>query len=253
MQQFGRRRFLKSAAVLGAATAAGSIPVLATAEAEEEQARAERVTFLVPDLDPAHDGLRVAQLSDVHVGRQTSPRRHPPRRRRGEPLRARPRRPHRRLPLPEPWRRGEAARAARRPRRAHGRGAREPRRLGGPAGHRARPARPRLRGARERVDPRSAARRAVRRRGRRRPPHREGRRPARPSEASRPGAAPLVLAHGPRTADRLARARPAARLPVGAHARGADQPPDRHAAPPREPARAVRPRAVRAGRRFSCT
>ena len=67
----GRRRFLQGAAILGAATATGAIPVLA--EAAEEQARPERVTFALPGLDPAHDGLRVAQLSDVHVGRRTAP------------------------------------------------------------------------------------------------------------------------------------------------------------------------------------
>ena len=67
----GRRRFLQGAAVLGAAAATGAVPVLA--EAAEERPRPERVTFAVPGLDPAHDGLRVAQLSDVHVGHRTSP------------------------------------------------------------------------------------------------------------------------------------------------------------------------------------
>lgn len=67
----GRRRFLQGAAIFGAAAATGAVPVLA--EAAEERARPERVTFVVPDLDPAHDGLRVAQLSDVHVGPRTSP------------------------------------------------------------------------------------------------------------------------------------------------------------------------------------
>jgi hypothetical protein len=71
MQSFGRRHFLKSVAVIGAAGAAGALPALASAQ--EEQARAERVTFRVPGLDPAHDGLRIAQLSDIHVGPRTSP------------------------------------------------------------------------------------------------------------------------------------------------------------------------------------
>jgi predicted MPP superfamily phosphohydrolase len=67
----GRRRFLQGAAVVGAAMAGATVPVLA--EAEEERAHTERVTFRLPGLDPAHDGLRVAQLSDVHVGPRTSP------------------------------------------------------------------------------------------------------------------------------------------------------------------------------------
>lgn len=71
MQSFGRRRFLKGTALFGGAAAAGSLPVLAAAQ--EVEARAERVTFFVPGLDPAHDGLRVAQLSDLHVGPRTSP------------------------------------------------------------------------------------------------------------------------------------------------------------------------------------
>ncbi len=68
---FGRRRFLQGAAIAGAAVATGSLPALAAAQ--EDQAREEHVTFLVPGLDPAHDGLRIAQLSDVHVGPRTSP------------------------------------------------------------------------------------------------------------------------------------------------------------------------------------
>jgi hypothetical protein len=67
----GRRRFLQGAAVLGAAAATGALP--AAAGAEEDGPRQERVTFDVPDLDPAHDGLRIAQLSDVHVGPRTPP------------------------------------------------------------------------------------------------------------------------------------------------------------------------------------
>jgi predicted MPP superfamily phosphohydrolase len=58
-------------AVAGAATASGALPAFATAQ--EESARSERVTFVVPGLDPAHDGVRVAQLSDLHVGPRASP------------------------------------------------------------------------------------------------------------------------------------------------------------------------------------
>jgi predicted MPP superfamily phosphohydrolase len=68
---FGRRRFLGGAVVLGAAGAAGALPALA---AEPVGAPVpEAVTFDVPGLDPAHDGLRVAQLSDLHVGARTPP------------------------------------------------------------------------------------------------------------------------------------------------------------------------------------
>lgn len=66
----GRRRFLQGAAIFGAAAAGGAVPALA--QAEEERARPERVTFHLPGLDPAHEGLRVAHLSDVHVGPRTS-------------------------------------------------------------------------------------------------------------------------------------------------------------------------------------
>ena len=69
-QRFGRRRFLRGAALVGAAGAAGIIPA-ASAAVEPAEPSAERLTFDVPDLDPAHDGLRVAQLSDLHVGPRT--------------------------------------------------------------------------------------------------------------------------------------------------------------------------------------
>jgi len=62
-----RREFVK---VLAAAGAVAALPAAAEARAE---LRAETVTFHVPDLDPAHDGLRVAQLSDLHVGERTPP------------------------------------------------------------------------------------------------------------------------------------------------------------------------------------
>jgi predicted MPP superfamily phosphohydrolase len=69
MKRFGRRDFLRGA-IAGAAGAACGVPALAAAD---ETARPEHVTFSLPGLDPAHDGLRVAQLSDVHVGPRTSP------------------------------------------------------------------------------------------------------------------------------------------------------------------------------------
>lgn len=69
MRGFGRRRFLKGAALLGAASATGALPALASAA--DGDAVAEEVTFHVAGLDPAHDGLRVVQLSDLHVGPST--------------------------------------------------------------------------------------------------------------------------------------------------------------------------------------
>ncbi len=71
---FGRRRFLKGAAALGAAGATGAIGLVpAEAEARGHAPETERVTFAVPGLDPAHDGLRVAQLSDLHMGPRAIP------------------------------------------------------------------------------------------------------------------------------------------------------------------------------------
>ena len=64
-----RRRFLKGAAALGAAGATVGLPALA--EAGPDLPSTERVAFGVPGLDPAHDGLRVAQLSDLHFGPRT--------------------------------------------------------------------------------------------------------------------------------------------------------------------------------------
>jgi predicted MPP superfamily phosphohydrolase len=69
MERFGRRRFLRSAALAGAAGAVALLP--SESEAQVAPPRREQVTFDVPDLDPAHDGLRVAQLSDLHVGPRT--------------------------------------------------------------------------------------------------------------------------------------------------------------------------------------
>lgn len=67
-ERFGRRSFLKCAAIAGAA---GVLP--ATAAAEPSAPLAERVTFRLPGLDPSHDGLKIAQLSDLHVGPRTPP------------------------------------------------------------------------------------------------------------------------------------------------------------------------------------
>jgi predicted MPP superfamily phosphohydrolase len=64
-----RRGFLKGAAALGAVGATGGLPAVALAR--EEVPRTERVAFGIPGLDPAHDGLRVAQLSDLHFGHKT--------------------------------------------------------------------------------------------------------------------------------------------------------------------------------------
>jgi uncharacterized protein len=66
---FGRRSFLKGAALIGAAGAVGGFP--RPAAAQHPMPVPEHVTFDVPGLDPAHEGLRVAQLSDLHVGPRT--------------------------------------------------------------------------------------------------------------------------------------------------------------------------------------
>lgn len=68
-RRIGRRGFLREAALVGAAGALGTFPT--AAEARHAPPTAERVTFDVPGLDPAHHGLRVAQLSDLHVGPRT--------------------------------------------------------------------------------------------------------------------------------------------------------------------------------------
>jgi predicted MPP superfamily phosphohydrolase len=68
MTDWTRRDFLKGAAAVAIAGAA--VPAAAGGH---ESPRAERPVFLVPGLDPAHDGLKVAQLSDLHVGKRTPP------------------------------------------------------------------------------------------------------------------------------------------------------------------------------------
>jgi len=71
MQRITRRRFLKGAAVL----AAGAAAAPAARAAAEDRPQVEQVAFSLPDLHPSHDGLRVAQLSDLHVGSRTPPER----------------------------------------------------------------------------------------------------------------------------------------------------------------------------------
>ncbi len=65
MPRFSRREFLLGA--VATATAGAALPALAAGETLIP----EHHEILVPDLDPAHDGLRVAQLSDLHVGSLT--------------------------------------------------------------------------------------------------------------------------------------------------------------------------------------
>jgi len=72
MKTYGRRQFLKGAA---AAAVVGAVSPAAASTSDPGPPEAERPTFVVPDLDPAHDGLRVAQLSDLHVGPRTPPER----------------------------------------------------------------------------------------------------------------------------------------------------------------------------------
>jgi uncharacterized protein len=67
MSLYSRRQFLTRAALLAGAAV---LPPRA-ASAAPEAPHAERRSFLVPGLDPAHDGLRVAQLTDLHVGGRT--------------------------------------------------------------------------------------------------------------------------------------------------------------------------------------
>lgn len=62
MAPLTRRQFLLGAA----ATAAAGVAVPALASGGEVTPEPHEI--VVPDLDPAHDGLRIAQLSDLHVG-----------------------------------------------------------------------------------------------------------------------------------------------------------------------------------------
>ncbi len=65
-----RRDFLKGAV----ATAAAGV-ALPAAAGNSHATTAERRTFLVDGLDPSHDGLKLVQLSDLHVGPRTPPER----------------------------------------------------------------------------------------------------------------------------------------------------------------------------------
>lgn len=55
--------------------AGAALAPAARAAALDDDPRVEEVSFRLPDLDPSHDGLRVAQLSDLHVGTRTPPER----------------------------------------------------------------------------------------------------------------------------------------------------------------------------------
>ncbi len=65
MATWTRRNFLKGAAIVAGAGAAA--PVLAV----DDSLHPEHREIVVDGLDPAHDGLRVAHLSDLHVGSLT--------------------------------------------------------------------------------------------------------------------------------------------------------------------------------------
>jgi len=65
MPRFSRRDFLLG--TVATAAAGASLPALA----DDGEVTPEHHEIVVPELDPAHDGLRVAQLSDLHVGSLT--------------------------------------------------------------------------------------------------------------------------------------------------------------------------------------
>jgi hypothetical protein len=66
MEAFSRRQLLVGGLALGVGLA---LP--GRSRASTGHPRVEEVTLPVPGLDPAHDGLRVAQLSDLHAGYRT--------------------------------------------------------------------------------------------------------------------------------------------------------------------------------------
>jgi uncharacterized protein len=66
MRSFGRRSF-----VVGGLGLVGGIAIPVRSLAQFHRPQREALTVRLPGLDPAHDGLRIAQLSDLHVGRQT--------------------------------------------------------------------------------------------------------------------------------------------------------------------------------------
>jgi predicted MPP superfamily phosphohydrolase len=63
--KLSRRRFLKGAAVVGGVAA---LSVLGTAANEAHRFAIERVRLHLPHLPPSRDGLRLAQISDLHFG-----------------------------------------------------------------------------------------------------------------------------------------------------------------------------------------
>ncbi len=65
---FGRRSFFLGG--LGLVTTGLVLPARSLASATK--AKVEELTLRLPGLDPAHDGLRIAQLSDLHAGRRTA-------------------------------------------------------------------------------------------------------------------------------------------------------------------------------------
>lgn len=70
-----RREFLASAAAATLGCAGASRAARSGAGAALDTLRVERPVFTVAGLEPAHDGLRVAQLSDLHCGARTPPER----------------------------------------------------------------------------------------------------------------------------------------------------------------------------------
>jgi len=65
-QRMGRRSFL-----VGGLGLCGGLAIPVRSMATPQRPQREAVTLRLPGLDPSHDGLRVAQLSDLHAGRQT--------------------------------------------------------------------------------------------------------------------------------------------------------------------------------------
>src|SRR5215813_12679382 len=68
-----RREFLKITATVAVVGGVGSAAARSqpAGAGSVEMAEPEHRVFMVHNLDPAHDGLRVAQLSDIHVGART--------------------------------------------------------------------------------------------------------------------------------------------------------------------------------------
>jgi predicted MPP superfamily phosphohydrolase len=69
--RLSRRAFLRSALAAGLAAATGTCGVAYTLALEPAWLAIERVRIRIPGLPPALDGLRVAQLSDLHWGPYT--------------------------------------------------------------------------------------------------------------------------------------------------------------------------------------